>query len=233
MTLIEIIDNIKRVKDDICNAAVKSGRKPEDIRLIAVTKTVDPQRINIALENGITDIGENRVQELLQKYDEVHGDVFWHLIGQLQTNKVKYIINKVKLIHSLDRLSLAQEIQKQCQKTGKIMPVLVEVNIGKEQTKAGIMENDLENFIKEIAAFPNIAVQGLMTVAPLVQDKEKVRPYFQRMRIWFERLKESGIPGVKMKYLSMGMSNDFQIAIEEGSNMIRVGTAIFGKRQPK
>jgi len=226
----DIPEKIEWVRDQIKEAADKSGRKLNDIRLIAVTKTVAVDDIHIAIDNGIQDIGENRVQELQMKYDKISKKVTWHLIGQLQTNKVKYIIDKVSLIHSLDRLSLAKEIHKRCQKIGRKMPVLVQVNIARESSKTGVYQEDLLDFLQKISEMPSLAVQGLMMIAPFSENPEELRPYFRRMKDWFDRLKDMDIPGVDMRFLSMGMSNDFRIAIEEGSNMVRIGSAIFGQR---
>lgn len=223
-------EKIELVRDQIAEAADKSGRKLNDIRLVAVTKTVPVDDINLVIENGIQDIGENRVQELQKKYNKISRKVTWHLIGQLQINKVKYIIDKVSLIHSLDRISLAKEIHKRCRKIGRRMPVLVQVNIAREASKAGVYQEDLLDFLQEISQMPSLAVQGLMMIAPFSENPEELRPYFRRMKDWFDRLKDMDLPGVDMRFLSMGMSNDFRIAIEEGSNMVRLGSAIFGKR---
>ncbi|MGI6705348.1 MAG: YggS family pyridoxal phosphate-dependent enzyme [Clostridia bacterium] len=230
MQMNNIPEKIEMVRDQIAEAADKSGRKLSDIHLIAVTKSVAANDMNLAIENGIQDIGENRVQELLMKYNKISGKVTWHFIGQLQTNKVKYIIDKVSLIHSLDRISLAKEIHKRCQKTGRRMPVLVQVNIAREASKAGVYQENLLDFLQELSKMPSLAVQGLMMIAPFSENPEELRPYFRRMKDWFDRLKDMDIPGVDMRYLSMGMSNDFRIAIEEGSNMVRLGSVIFGKR---
>lgn len=226
----DINEHIKSIQEKIKNAASYSENQYRDIRIIAVTKTVDTFDIQKAIDAGLNEFGENRVQEMIIKYAKLPKDIIWHLIGQLQANKVKYIVDKVGLIHSLDRISLAQEIQRQCEKISRIMPVLIQVNIAKEETKSGIFEEDIMTFTEEISKLPNLEVQGLMAIAPLVDNPESIRPIFRKMKYYFEQFKKQSIPNVKMNYLSMGMSNDFEIAIEEGANIVRIGTAIFGKR---
>ncbi|HHW30494.1 MAG TPA: YggS family pyridoxal phosphate-dependent enzyme [Clostridiaceae bacterium] len=226
----DIASNIIKLKERVANAALRSGRTINDIKIVAVTKTVEPERINIAVEQGLVDLGENRVQELCNKYGQVNGKCNWHLIGHLQTNKVKYIVDKVCLIHSLDRMELAEELQKRASQHGKILDVLVQVNIAKEETKFGINQEDAVEFIKEISKFENLKVKGLMTIAPLVEDPEEVRYVFRELRKLLIDIQMENINNIDMKYLSMGMSNDFEVAIEEGANIIRVGTAIFGHR---
>lgn len=226
----DLNEHIKCIQEKIKNAASHSENQYRDIHLIAVTKTVDTFDIQKAIDAGLNEFGENRVQEMITKYAKLPKDIIWHLIGQLQANKVKYIVDKVGLIHSLDRISLAQEIQRQCEKISRIMPVLIQVNIAKEETKSGIFEEDIMTFTEEISKLPNLEVQGLMAIAPLVGNPESIRPIFRKMKYYFEQLKKQSISNVKMNYLSMGMSNDFEIAIEEGANIVRIGTAIFGKR---
>lgn len=230
-----ISENIERVRERIERAAKKSGREAADIKIIAVTKTIDVQRIVKAIELGITDIGENRVQELCEKYDRINinniGIGFnWHMIGHLQTNKVKYIINKVHMIQSLDRVELAREIQKRAEKVNRILDVLVQVNVAREETKFGLFKEQVPEFVKILAGFKNIRVKGLMTIAPYAKDPEDVRHIFRELRKLLIDIKKENIDNIDMDYLSMGMSNDFEVAIEEGSNMVRIGTAIFGER---
>lgn len=225
-----IADNIKIVENDIKNTCGKANRDPKDITLIAVTKTIGADRINEALETGVKNIGENKVQEIMEKYDKIEYAPNWHLIGHLQTNKVKYIIDKVNLIHSLDSLKLAKEIDKRARNTNRIMDVLIQINIADEDTKFGLSYSELDDFIKEIAEYENIRVQGLMAIVPYVINPEEVRPYFRKMKAIFDGLKNSSYENINMKYLSMGMTNDYQVAIEEGSNMVRIGTGIFGER---
>jgi len=225
----DIRQNIIDIKQEIAEICDRANRNPDDILLLGVTKTVEPQRINEAIAEGITDIGENRVQEILNKYESVD-PVHWHLIGHLQTNKVKYIVDKVKMIHSLDSIRLAEEINKRAKQHQVLMDVLVQINVAKEDTKFGLYVDELDDFIKKVQEFENINIKGLMTIAPFEENPEKVRPYFRTLKSIFERIKAKKLERVDMQYLSMGMSNDFKIAIEEGANIIRIGTAIFGKR---
>lgn len=225
-----ISENIKSVWARIANAAEKSGRNLTDIKLVAVTKTVGIERIREAFEAGLSDIGENRVQEMLSKYDGLGEDANWHLIGHLQTNKVKYIIGKTNLIHSLDRMELAEEIQKRAEKAGIIVDCLVQVNIAEEDSKFGLHKDDVLPFIRKVSEFANIRIKGLMTIAPFFQNPEDSRWVFKELAKLRIDINRENIDNIYMDYLSMGMSNDFEIAIEEGSNMVRIGTAIFGSR---
>jgi len=223
--------NIEIIKEKVERAAIKSGRKTQEITLVAVSKTVEPQKIIKALDEGITELGENRVQELTEKYDIINKDCNWHLIGHLQTNKVKYIIEKVKMIHSVDRYKLAVEINDRAKKIGKIIDVLVQVNISGEQTKFGVCQKDAKQLIIQLAGLENIRVKGLMTMAPFAQKPENIRGVFSGLRKLSIDIEKENINNIGMEYLSMGMSNDYEIAIEEGSNMVRIGTALFGNRQ--
>lgn len=225
-----IIKNIAQLRERVANAAARAGRDPEDIKIIAVTKTVDVGCIKIAVEAGLADLGENRVQELVEKYPCFDGNVNWHLIGHLQTNKVKYIIDKVKLIHSLDSLELAEEIQKRAERCGRIMPALVQVNVSGEETKSGIRPETVHMFTEKLDCYKNIRIKGLMTIGPLTPNAEEIRKNFRELFKIFIDIKRKKNNNIDMDVLSMGMSNDFEIAVEEGSNMIRVGTSIFGKR---
>lgn len=220
---------IARVQDYQKRLAEASG-KWGGVEICAVTKTMDAATANLAYEAGILTIGENRVQEVVEKLPDLHPDYRIHLIGQLQTNKVKYIINSVSMIQSLDRDSLALEIDRQAKKAGVVMPVLVQVNIAKEPQKGGISEEELLPFLERVSALQGLSVKGLMAIMPQADNPEDVRPYFRRMREWFDRLKENPVPGVSMEILSMGMSHDCFVAAEEGSTMVRLGTALFGKR---
>lgn len=223
-----IRENYERICDAIQNAAVDSSRKYEDITLIAVTKFVPIERIAEAIDAGVSSVGENRVQELLQKLDFFNSlKIDVNLIGQLQTNKVKYIKGAVKFIQSIDRMELAKELDKRCTKENLVQKVLVEVNIGEEEQKGGIEPPALRDFLSELAGMSGIAVEGLMCIPPAVEPEE-ARKYFARMRRLFEDMKS--VDGVSMQHLSMGMSSDYQEAILEGATMIRVGTALFGKR---
>lgn len=218
-----IKDNISYISELKNAAAKRSGRMGEEVLLIAVTKLHSAEEINQAIDAGITDIGENKVQEILDKYESVK-PVRWHLIGHLQTNKVKYIIDKVDLIHSVDSIRLAQEIEKRAGNADRIMDILVQVNSAEEKSKFGVGVDDVEALIEEIkTSCPHIRVKGLMCIAPLEEDPEDARPFFRAVKEIFDRHED-------FTMLSMGMSNDFQVAIEEGSTAIRVGTAIFGNR---
>jgi len=223
--------NIEDLMKKIETAAQKSGRRAEDITVIAVTKTVEPERILKAVDLGLINLGENRVQELLSKYDKINEGIHWHLIGHLQTNKVKYIIDKVQLIHSLDRIELAEEIQKRALKAERVVDVLVQVNIAEEETKFGLAKEHVIPFMREISRYENIKVRGLMTIAPYAENPEEIRFVFRELRKLLINIREENIDNINMDFLSMGMSNDYEIAIEEGSNMVRIGTAIFGRRQ--
>lgn len=221
--------NYKTVTEKLDNALKKAGKTREDVILLAATKTVDVDTINYAISKGITHIGENKVQELLSKQDGI-SSVHHHFIGHLQTNKVKDIINRVELIHSVDSLKLAREISKQAEKNGKRMDVLLEVNIGDEASKWGFSPDNLPESIKEIAALQGLRVCGLMAIPPICENPEKNRKYFKQMYKLFVDIKDKNIDNSFMNILSMGMSDDFDIAIEEGANLVRVGTALFGKR---
>lgn len=224
----EISQNIKEINLKIENA-LKKG-KSESVCLVAVTKTVSPKNINIAIENGILDIGENKAQELLSKIDDIDKRAKIHFIGHLQTNKVKYIIDKVSLIHSVDSINLASEINKRAKSINKIQDILIEVNVSGEQSKFGIAENKVYEFLESLEGYNNIRVLGLMTIAPLSDNSENSRIYFKKLYKLFIDIKAKKYHNIPMEILSMGMSNDFEVAIEEGANLVRIGSAIFGKR---
>ncbi len=249
-----VLENINRVKSNIDAACKKSGRNPKDVTLLAATKTVSAQTINFALDNGITAIGENRVQELLSKYDEINKDkADIHFIGRLQTNKVKYIIDKVSMIHSVDSLKLAAEIDRQAAKHSLIMNILAEVNIGNEESKGGVGEQETLQFVKELAKFKNIRVCGLMTIPPPVIDTANVNEnskiycnidnfiaddkkiyknqlFFKKIMKLFLDISAKNIDNIYMQHLSMGMSDDYESAVLEGSTIVRVGRGLFGAR---
>lgn len=226
----DIEKNLNNVLDRVNKAANRSGRNVDDIHIVAVTKNVDIKDILEAINLGIRNIGENRAQELREKYRLIKQPVNWHFIGRLQSNKVKYIVDKVALIHSLDRLSLAKELDKRGRKIDRIVPVLVQVNIAKEPTKGGVLEEEVFPFIEQISNLKNIKIKGFMTIAPHTSNEEKLRTCFSRLRELYESVNKKQYKNVDMQYLSMGMTNDFEIAIEEGSNMIRIGRALFGER---
>ena len=226
-----IESNIKKIKDEIASICNDCGRNPEDVNLMAVTKTVDVDAVLEAIEAGITDVGENKPQELARKYEVIGDKVNWHLIGTLQTNKVKYIIDKVTMIHSLDREALCEEIQKRAEKIDRVIDCLVQVNISKEETKHGLYKDDVVEFIKMVSEkYKNIRIRGLMTMAPFTENEDEVREVFRSLKNLSLDIDKLNIPNVSMKYLSMGMSNDYKIAVEEGSTIVRVGTSIFGER---
>lgn len=215
---------------EINEACKRASRNRDEITLIGVTKTYEADVMNASIAYGITDIGENKVQEITRKYDQVTKGVKWHLIGHLQTNKVKYIIDKVDLIHSVDSLKLAEEISSRAQKIGKVQEVLIQVNVADETQKFGVSPENVIELIEAIGNLKNIKVCGLMNIAPFVDDPETLREDFKVMKELFDRLNDIKIDNVEAKYLSMGMSGDFGVAIEEGANMIRVGTRIYGNR---
>ena len=224
-------NNIEEVRKVINESSNNVKRDSKEIILLAVTKTVDVDKVLEAIDCGITDVGENKPQELARKFDAIGDKVRWHLIGSLQTNKVKYIIDKVYMIHSLDRLGLCEEIQKRAKQINKTINCLVQVNISKEESKHGLYEEDVVNFIKDVSdKYENIHIRGLMTMAPFTEDENKVRDVFKRLKNLSLEIDSLNIKNVSMDYISMGMSNDYNIAIEEGSNIVRVGTSIFGKR---
>jgi len=226
---VEIIkNNLKIINVKIKKAALKASRNPEKIKLVAVTKTAAIEQIKEAINAGVKIIGENKVQEAKEKYQILSADIEWHLVGHLQTNKVKYAVEIFDLIHSVDSIKLAKEIDRRSLQFGKITNVLVEVNISGEKTKYGIKPEEVIPFLKEISEFPRVWIRGLMTIAPIVEDKEKARPYFRKLRELSKEIKSKNIKNVKMDYLSMGMTEDFEIAIEEGANVVRIGRGIFG-----
>ncbi len=229
-----IKENIDIILEKTAAAAIRSGRNPEDITVIAVSKTVDADRAREAAEGGLINLGENRVQELVNKYEQLSDTaVKWHLIGHLQKNKVKYIIDKAVLIHSVENLELANEINKRALQHNITANVLIELNIGEEESKFGIGEESVYEFVKLMEQFENIKILGLMTVAPFSENPEDIRWVFKKMKEIFNKISGMKLKNTEMKILSMGMTNDFEIAIEEGANMVRIGTAIFGARKYK
>jgi len=226
---VEIIkNNLEIINEKIKKAALKANRNPQEIKLVAVTKTATIEQIKEAISVGVKIIGENKVQEAKEKYQILSADIEWHLVGHLQTNKVKYAVEIFDLIHSVDSIKLAKEIDRRSLQFGMITNVLVEVNVSGEETKYGIKPEEVEPFLKEISEFSRTRVRGLMTIAPIAEDKEEVRPYFRKLRELFKEIKSKNIKNVKMDYLSMGMTEDFEVAVEEGANMVRIGRGIFG-----
>ncbi|MFQ9515433.1 MAG: YggS family pyridoxal phosphate-dependent enzyme [Eubacterium sp.] len=225
-----ILENINLVQENIKKACEKSGRKIDDVTLIAVSKTKPYTDIQEALPSGILDYGENKVQELSDKYDILPKNIKWHMIGHLQRNKVKYLVGKVELIHSVDSLRLAEQIEKDFGKAGQYANILIEVNMAQEESKFGITAQETEALIREIAKLPHIRIKGLMTIAPFTDNPETNRIYFKNMKQLSVDITAKNIDNVTMDVLSMGMTGDYQVAIEEGATMVRVGTGIFGER---
>ncbi len=222
--------NIAQVRQNIAQAAKKAGRNPEDILLLAVSKTKPVEQIKEAVSCGLTSLGENKVQEIMDKYEPMGEGIHWHLIGHLQTNKVKYIIDKVDMIHSVESIRLAEEIEKRAAAKNKVMDILVEINIAQEESKFGIPVNEVESFLQELSKFSHICIRGLMTVAPFVENPEENRLYFRKMRELLVDINAKKIDNINMDVLSMGMTGDYMVAIEEGATIVRVGTGIFGER---
>ncbi|UNC92849.1 YggS family pyridoxal phosphate-dependent enzyme [Candidatus Contubernalis alkalaceticus] len=224
--MIVMQDNLLKIVDKIKEAQVKSGRQEDTITLIAVTKGVAPEKIKEAVSIGINNFGENRVQEVIPKIEILPDKLTWHFIGHLQSNKVKEVLPRFSLIHSLDRLSLAKEIQIRSEKSSRITEALVQVNVAEEKSKFGLSVNEVEGFIEMVVEkFPNIKITGLMTIAPYVEDPQEVRTIFRELKNLSCKIK---VPGVELKELSMGMSSDYEVAVEEGATMVRIGTALFG-----
>ena len=225
-----LYDNYKMVQDNIIKACEKAGRNPDEVTLIAVSKTKPLSDIEELIACGVKEFGENKPQEMKQKIEEVSTPVNFHLIGHLQTNKVKYVVGKAVLIHSVDSMHLAEAIEKESAKKDIITDILIEVNMAEEETKFGLSAKDTESLVREISSLPHIRIKGLMTIAPFVDDPEENRPVFRAMKELLLDIKSKNIGNVDMNILSMGMTNDYMVAVEEGSTMVRVGTAIFGAR---
>jgi pyridoxal phosphate enzyme (YggS family) len=226
-----IFDNLKQIHARIAAAAVKAGRDPASVRLVAVSKTQSASAVDEAARNGQRLFGENYVQELSAKAAQVVEPVAWHYIGALQSNKVRQIAGLVEMIHSVDRLSLAREIDRQWGGLGGVCNVLIQVNIACEASKCGASSEGVLELVRAIAALPHLCIRGLMTMPPFFDDPEGARPYFRELKRISERIAAEHIPGVEMAELSMGMSGDFEVAIAEGATLVRVGSAIFGERQ--
>ena len=226
-----ISDNLRTVEENINAACGRSGRNRADVKLIAVSKTKPVEMLREAYDLGCRDFGENKVQELLDKYDKLPGDVRWHMIGHLQRNKVKYIVDKVYMIHSVDSVRLAEEISKEAVKQNVTVSVLVEINVAGEESKFGTSVDEAVSLVEDISKLPNIVVKGLMTIAPYVENSEENRLYFAKLKQIYVDIIHKNIDNVFMEELSMGMTGDYEVAIEEGTTYIRVGTGIFGERQ--
>lgn len=225
-----ILDNIKQVEENIIKSCEKVGRDPKEVTLIAVSKTKPYTAIEEALPSGVLDYGENKVQELTEKYEILPKDIRWHMIGHLQRNKVKYLVGKVELIHSVDSLRLANQIETEFAKKNEIANILIEVNMAKEESKFGITSETTEQLVREISKLEHVRIKGLMTIAPYTDNPETNREYFRNMKKLSVDITEKNIDNVSMNVLSMGMTGDYQVAIEEGATMVRVGTGIFGER---
>jgi pyridoxal phosphate enzyme (YggS family) len=226
----DIASNIKNIRQRMTDAAERSGRNPKDIHLMAVSKTVPPDSIREALNAGITWFGENYVQEAREKIPAVGENASWHMIGHLQTNKVKYVVHLFDWIHSVDRIELARELDRRSAQNQRTLKVLIEVNVSGEASKNGVEPSRVLELVRQISVLPNLNVQGLMTMPPFFENPEDARPYFIALRRLRDEIAGDTIPGVQMKELSMGMTGDFEVAIEEGATIIRVGRAIFGER---
>lgn len=225
-----LLDNLKDVEERIQAACDRSGRKRENVLLVAVSKTKPVEMIEEVMTAGIVDFGENKPQELRDKYEVLPKNLRFHMIGHLQTNKIKYVIDRAVLIHSIDSIHLAEAVNAEAKKHNRIMPVLVEVNVAQEESKSGFLVEETENAIREIAKLSNIRVEGLMTIAPFVENAEENRQYFVKLRKLSVDIAAKNIDNVTMHHLSMGMTGDYEVAIEEGATMVRVGTGIFGER---
>ena len=225
-----IADNLASIQERISKAALRAGRNPAEIRLVAVSKTVSAENIQQAIAAGVTILGENYVQEARNKIARVGSQVAWHFIGHLQSNKARNAVDLFSMIHSVDRLSLAEALDEEANRQGKILPVLIQVNISGEESKSGIDPQETLQLLQRIAGLQHLSIQGLMTMPPWFEDPEDARPYFIALRKLREELSREKIPGVVLQELSMGMSGDFEVAINEGATLVRIGTAIFGPR---
>ena len=223
-------ENLTHIMERIRTCAAKSGRDPKEITLVAVSKTHTVPELKSAYHYGIRDFGENKVQEMLEKHERLPDDIRWHMIGHLQRNKVKYIVPFVHMIHSVDSLKLCAEINKEACKCGRVIPILLEVNISHEDSKFGLSKEELPELLKACADFPGIYVKGLMTIAPFTEDNDVIKDVFSELRELFLDIKSQKLDNVDMNYLSMGMSHDYEIAIEQGATHVRIGSSIFGIR---
>ena len=229
--LTETALNVRDTFENISKAAEKAGRDPSEIRLMAVTKTVAPEKINSAIKSGCDLLGENKVQELLEKYEFYDKSAEIHFIGRLQTNKVKYIVDKVSMIESVDSIKLAEEIEKRCAKIDKIMDILLEVNIANEESKGGFSPDEVVAISEKINDFPHLRLRGLMTIGRFGAEIEETRQYFEKMRALLVDIKNKNIYNIYINVLSMGMSSDYELAVSEGATIVRVGRGLFGERK--
>ncbi len=225
-----IRENLESVRERLKTACTEAGRNPEEVTLIAVSKTKPLWMLEEAYEAGVRDFGENKVQELVEKAEKMPSDIRWHMIGHLQRNKVKTVIDKAYLIHSVDSLRLAEEISKEAQKRGLVMKILIEVNVAGEESKFGVAPDGAEELIRSIADLPGVLICGLMTIAPFVENPEENRVFFKSLKNLSVDIKGKNIDNVTMDFLSMGMTGDYEVAAQEGAACVRVGTGIFGER---
>lgn len=225
-----IKENLAEIEARIAGACERSGRNRSEVTLISVSKTKPVEMLQEAYDAGSRDFGENKPQEIKEKYPLLPEDIRWHMIGHLQRNKIKYIIDKVCLIHSVDSIRLAEAIDEEAKKHDLVMPVLIEVNVAEEESKFGVRLDETESLIRQISKLSNIQVQGLMTIAPFTENAEDNRIYFHKLRNLYVDIKDKNIDNVNMCNLSMGMTGDYEVAVEEGATMVRVGTGIFGAR---
>ena len=232
LSMTTIGDNIKNVQERIAAACRRAGRGVDEVKLVAISKTFPAARIREAYDAGLREFGENRVQEAAAKQPELSGcDITWHLVGHLQTNKAKTARELFKWVHSVDSLRLAQKLHQSAPEAGARLRVLIEVNLGGEESKSGVNAGDVAKLAEEISRLDSLELRGLMTIPPFLEDPEKIRPYFRQLRELARQVEERKIPGVSMRELSMGMTHDFEVAIEEGATLVRVGTGIFGARE--
>lgn len=225
-----VAENLKAVNDNILNACQRAERLPSEVTLVAVSKTKPVEMLRSAYACGQRVFGENKVQEILDKYDQLPQDIEWHMIGHLQRNKVKYIVDKVAMIHSVDSFRLAETISQEAEKKGVTVSILIEVNVAEEESKFGVKEEETESLIREISTLKGLSVKGLMTIAPFVEEAEENRQVFQKLKKLSVDITNKNINNVSMNVLSMGMTGDYEVAVEEGATMVRVGTGIFGGR---
>ena len=226
-----IADNLARVKERMAEAAMRSGRTPDSVKLVGVTKTVDVDRIKEAVSAGLQILGENYVQEARDKIKEVGGEASWHFVGRLQTNKAKYAVKLFDLIQTVDSFKLARELNRRAQPLGRTIPIIIQVNLASEVSKGGVEPSECISLIEQISELPNLQILGLMTMPPFFDQPERARPYFAQLRELSQEIARAQLPRVVMKELSMGMSGDFESAIEEGATLVRVGPAILGERK--
>ena len=225
-----LVENLREVEERIASACKRANRNREEVTLIAVSKTKPVSMLEEVYGAGIRDFGENKVQELTEKYEVMNKDIRWHMIGHLQRNKVKYIVDKVKLIHSVDSVRLAQAIEQEAAKKNVIVDILIEVNVAEEESKFGLKVDEVIAMVEEISKYSHLRIKGLMTIAPYVENAEENRSVFARLRKLSVDIDAKNIDNVSVEILSMGMTNDYEVAIEEGATMVRVGTGIFGER---